>query len=108
MNCLINGFRGNFDISIGVVKQLENIIREILLEQNISIYKDDFSSCLGFGSLLAKKELDDILDKDCLGVLRWLFQNIFGPSLRNADAHGNLDDAVYDSGIMFFYLVVCS
>ena len=102
INCLINGFKGDFDISIGVVKQLENIVREILLEQDISICKPDFYSPLGFGSLLSKKELDDILDKDCLGVLRWLFQNIFGPSLRNADAHGNLDDVDYDSGIMFF------
>ncbi|AJI54753.1 hypothetical protein LA56_1558 [Francisella philomiragia] len=101
-NCLLNGFKENFDISIGIVKQLENLIREILLEQDVNIYKSDFSSYLGFGSLLSKEELNDIFGEDHLAILRWLFQNVFGPSLRNSDAHGNLDDIDYDSGIMFF------
>lgn len=101
-DCLMAGFNNDFNISIGVVKQIENLIRFILEDCNVSIYKPNFSGVLGLGSLLSKKELEDILDEDYLALLKWLFQNVFGPSLRNADAHGNLDDADYDSGIMFF------
>lgn len=95
------GFTGDFCTAAHfLIPQFENIIRYQMLEAglNTSTTKvDGVENENGLSTLLEVPGVDDVLGEDAAFEIRALFCRADGPNLRNAFAHGLLDDSEFYS-----------
>ncbi|EEW1145478.1 DUF4209 domain-containing protein [Escherichia coli] len=96
------GFEYNFSASVHLLAPLlEDIIRKILYDQgeySAIIDKNAKSTEVSISTLLDKPKAKEVFDENFLFELKMLLTNNIGSNLRNAVAHGLLDDDTASGG----------
>ena len=88
--------------TIGIYKQIEHLMRFLLEDINSSVYDDKYDRPLCMFDLLEKVKVRQILDENYINLFIFMFSDIFGPNLRNQDAHGNLDDKDFNEAYILY------
>jgi len=96
------GFENNFSASVHLLAPLlEDVIRRILYdygEYTAIIDKHAKSTEVSIATLLDKEKAKEVFDENFLFELKMLLTNNIGSNLRNAAAHGLLDDDTANGG----------
>ncbi|EFO0783251.1 DUF4209 domain-containing protein, partial [Escherichia coli] len=96
------GFEYNFSASVHLLAPLlEDIIRKILYDQgeySAILDKNAKSTEVSISTLLDKPKAKEVFDENFLFELKMLLTNNIGSNLRNAVAHGLLDDDTASGG----------
>jgi Domain of unknown function (DUF4209) len=112
---LFAGYRGDWISALLLIAPLlEGLIRFVLLTNTgqtgtLKDNKDGTHNEISLNKLLPKPEMTILLGEDTVFALDALFCNGFEPNLRNAVAHGLVDDSLCESAIVIYawWLAFC-
>lgn len=103
---LFHGYTGDYASAMYILTpQVENAVRQAFREAGIStttIETTGVENEIGLSGLMQMDQATTVLGEDLAYELRALYCGPLGPNIRNAAAHGLLDDAAHNTAEVFY------